>query len=187
GAQGLPAMAMAAPEGGMAAPGGATYALYGRAATADPVGPGDLLDVRVFGQPQLSATLRVGPAGEIAPPFLDRLDVAGQTPAAIQTDLAKAYAGILTAPLVSVRLLENNSRRVSINGAVPRPGVYTFSGNLTLLQALGLAGGLDPTKASPDVLLFHQPPVTARTNAQARPAFTANSERETMHVDILVG
>jgi polysaccharide export outer membrane protein len=166
-----------------AVPAGAVPEIYGVAASADPVGPGDVLDVEVFGQPQLSGSLRVGPNGAIAPAFLPPLTVAGEPPQRIEQRLQQAYGRMLMHPLVSVRLLENNSRRVSINGAVPRPGVYAFSGEISLLQALALAGGVDPVKASPDVLLFHQPPVTERRGANGMPTYTTNSVLETIDLN----
>ncbi|MGH9466890.1 MAG: SLBB domain-containing protein, partial [Terriglobales bacterium] len=157
-------------------------AAWGRASSADPVGPGDLLDVRVFGQPQLSASLRVAPDGVIAPPFLPSMAVAGQTPLDIQSALTQDYGSLLKHPMVSVRLVENNSRRVSINGVVPRPGVYAFSGNLSLMQALALAGGVNPNAASTEVLLLHQPPVQSSTNAQGKLIYTANTELQTINI-----
>lgn len=182
GAQTLATSAMTAPMP-VTAPVPDIMARYGSAAQADPVGPGDLLDVRVFGQPQLSADLRVAADGVIAPPFLASLMVAGKTPLAIQTELTEAYATLLKHPMVSVRLLQNNSREVSVNGDVPRPGVYHFSGQLTLLQALALAGGIDPAKASSRVLLFHQPPVRPRAPATGGPpVFTANEILRTIDV-----
>lgn len=158
-------------------------AMYGAAATADPVGPGDLLDVRVFGQPQMSGPLRVGPDGEIAPPFLARMQVGGETPAAIEKELQTAYAGMLLHPLVSVRVTENNSRRIAINGAVERPGVYSFSGELSLLQALGLAGGVDPAKASSRVMIFHAPPATTRVDSGGKPTYTVDEVLRTVDID----
>ena len=188
GAQALPELAamppVAAPAGAaMAVPPGSVPEIYGAAASADPVGPGDLLAVEVFGQPQLSGALRVGPSGLIAPPFVPALTVAGETPQTIERRLRRAYGALLLHPLVSVRLLENNSRRVSVNGEVPRPGVYAFSGRLSLLQALALAGGVDPVKASPEVLLFHQPPVTQRRDAAGKLTFTANTVLETIDLN----
>ncbi|MGH9486436.1 MAG: SLBB domain-containing protein [Terriglobales bacterium] len=184
GAQALTERASAAPVAEMAPPDNAMM-VWGSAASADPVGPGDLLQVRVFGQPQLSASLRVAADGVIAPPFLASLAVGGETPPAIQAELTHAYGRLLKHPLVSVRLLENNSRKVSINGVVPRPGVYSFSGELTLMQALAMAGGVDPSKASAKVLLFHQPPVTASANAQGQPVYTANSILQTIDISRL--
>lgn len=180
--QGLPEMAAVAATAAPL-PVGTPMEMYGAAASSDPVGAGDLLDVRIFGQPQLSGNLRVGPDGEIAPPFVEALEVAGKTPVAIQQALTVAYARMLQHPLVSVRLLENNSRKVSVNGEVARPGVYAISGQLTLVQALGQAGGLDPAKASPEVLLFHQPPVTSRRGPQGQLIYSANTVLETIDLN----
>ncbi|MGH9393272.1 MAG: polysaccharide biosynthesis/export family protein, partial [Terriglobales bacterium] len=102
--QGLPETAVVLPE---AAPAANPMAVYGSAAGADPVGPGDLLDVRVFGQPQLSGNLRVGPDGVIAPAFVAPLPVAGKTPLQIQALLGTSFASMLLHPLVSVRVVEN--------------------------------------------------------------------------------
>ncbi|HUX66063.1 MAG TPA: polysaccharide biosynthesis/export family protein [Terriglobales bacterium] len=185
-AQGLPELATA-PAAATPLPAATPLEAYGASASADPVGPGDLLDVRIFGQPQLSGSLRVGPDGVIAPPFLPPLAVAGRTPEAIQRELGRAYGGMLLHPLVSVRLLENNSRKVSVNGEVPRPGVYAFSGELSLLQALALAGGVDPVKASPEVLLFHQPPVASRRGPDGQLTYTANAVLETIDLNRIPG
>ncbi|TAN24566.1 MAG: hypothetical protein EPN33_02035 [Acidobacteria bacterium] len=182
GAQVLTERTLATPSPSEAAPEATPTTLWGSAATADPVGAGDLLDVRVFGQPQLSGSLRVAADGVIAPPFLNSLPVAGKTPLAIQAELANAYSTLLKHPLVSVRLLQNNSRKVSINGVVPRPGVYAFSGELSLLQALAMAGGVDPSKASTRILLFHQPPVTMRKGEGGKLIYTANSVLQTIDI-----
>lgn len=176
--QGLPEM-VSAPANAAPLPAG-TGEIFGTAASADPVGAGDLLDVRVFGQPQLSGDLRVGPNGAIAPPFVADLQVGGETPRQIEDALTAAYSRLLLHPLVSVRVAENNSRRIAVNGAVPRPGVYAFSGRLTLLEALAMAGGVDPVKASQIIYLLHRPPAQAGRNAHGTPTFTVNEALETI-------
>lgn len=183
-AQGLPEMS-ATPATAAALPASGIVQMYGAGATTDPVGPGDLLDVRVFGQPQLSGNLRVAPDGSIAPAFIANLEVAGRTPTDIEHTLAQAYGGMLVHPLVSVRVEENNSRRVAVNGMVPRPGVYGFSGAMTLMQALGIAGGVDPVKASQKIYLLHQPPVTRRIGANGTPTYTVNTALETIDLSQL--
>lgn len=129
--------------------------VYGTSSNADPLGPGDLLDVEVFGEPQMSGQIRVGADGAIRPNFLGSLAVAGKTPAQVQQMLLASYSRLLRNPMVSVRTLEINSRRITVTGEVPRPGIYAYSGQLSLLEALTLAGGLDPNRASPDIFLLH--------------------------------
>lgn len=144
------------------------------------IGAGDLLDVRVFGQAQLSGELRVSANGEIAPPFLAPLVAAGRTPAQTEQALTQAYGQLLQHPLVSVRVVEINSRRIAVNGEVARPGLYAFTGDLTLLEALSLAGGLDPSKASPRVYLFHTSAATAQPSSGGVPTFAVNTVMETI-------
>ncbi len=129
------------------------------AGAADPVGPGDLLDVEVLGQPQLSGTARVGADGSLDLPFLGAVAAAGETPAQLEQQLTPLYGRMLRSPRVSVRVLENNSRTISVTGAVPRPGVYAYSGQLTLRQALALAGGLDPARDGASLYVLHASPV----------------------------
>jgi polysaccharide export outer membrane protein len=155
--------------------------VYGSASDADPVGPGDLLDIQVFGEPQMSGQVRVAANGAIRPAFLPSLPVAGKTPAEIEQQLRKSYSTLLRDPLVSVRLLENNSRRITITGAVPRPGIYAYSGQLRLMDALTLAGGVDPERASPDIFLLH--PAKAEGNADP----SVDTVMETIDTRKLIG
>lgn len=138
--------------------------VYGSASGADPVGPGDLLDIEVFGEPQMSGQVRIAANGDIRPPFLASQHVAGETPGQVEQQLRESYGKLLRDPMVSVRLMENNSRRITVTGAVPRPGIYAYSGQLRLLDALTLAGGVDPNRASPDIFLLH--PAKAEGNTQ---------------------
>lgn len=135
---------------------------YGAAGPDDPIGPGDLLDVRVFNEEQLSGTARVGETGNLDLPFMGPFSAAGLTPAQLEVKLTDRYRSLLRHPLVSVRILEVNSRQVSVTGEVLRPGVYAFSGQLHLLQALAMAGGVDTTRSGNVLYLLHGSPATTR-------------------------
>lgn len=175
GAQGLDPVPVPPPL-----PASGVVQVYGSGPGANTIGPGDLLDVRVFGQAQLSGDLRVGPDGRLTAPFLAPLPAAGRTPAQMQQELAQAYGQLLLHPMVSVAIKEVNSRRIAINGAVPRPGLYAFTGQLTLLEALSLAGGLDTAKASPRVYLFHTSPATTEAPVNGQAHFGVETVLETI-------
>lgn len=128
---------------------------FGAAGPNDPVGPGDLLEVRVFDQPQLSGAARVGQDGDVDLPFLGAVSVAARTPLEIERQLTTSYARLLRHPLVSVRVLQVVSRSVAITGEVVRPGVYAFSGALRLSQALAMAGGVESDRAGAVLYLLH--------------------------------
>ncbi len=180
--------AAAAQSGGAAAP--AMAALMPRSGVvqiyggggSETVGPGDLLDVRIFDQPQLSGETRVSPDGHIQLPFLAPVEVAGETVGHIQSLLAQRYTQVLLHPLVSVMLIEVNSRKISVLGEVPRPGVYAYSGQVTLLEAIGMAGGLIPEYADNHVYLLHSPPATRSRTGGGQPAFHINSVLETINL-----
>ncbi len=149
----------------------------------DPVGPGDLLDVRIFDQPQLSGETRVAPDGKIQLPFMAPMQVAGETVEQIQSRLERRYIRVLRHPLVSVGLVEVNSRRISVLGEVPRPGVYAYSGRVTLLQAIAMAGGIEPQLGDSHVYLLHTPPAWRGKTAGGQTTFHLNTVMETIDLN----
>jgi polysaccharide export outer membrane protein len=107
------------------------------------VGPEDLLEISVFEIPELNRTVRVSERGTISMPLLGEMAVAGLTATRLEErlreELTKRY---LKDPQVSVFVREHGSRKVSVLGAVGKPGVYEMLGPRTLLQVLSQAGGL---------------------------------------------
>ncbi|HKN47521.1 MAG TPA: polysaccharide biosynthesis/export family protein, partial [Candidatus Polarisedimenticolia bacterium] len=108
-----------------------------------PVGAEDLLEISVFEIPDLTRTVRVSEHGTISLPLLGEIPVGGLTPmeleGALRQALSKKY---LENPQVSVFVKEHGSKKVSVLGAVGKPGVYEMLGARTLLQILSEAGGL---------------------------------------------
>lgn len=107
------------------------------------LGASDVFDVRVYGEAELSGTYRVAQDGTIDFPFLGRLEVAGREPYEI-ADLVESRLrddGYLVNPQVSVFVQEYNSKRISVLGAVRTPGSFPMQSGLTVVQAIGLAGG----------------------------------------------
>ncbi len=107
------------------------------------LGPGDVFQVRVFGEADLSQEYRVADDGTIDFPFLVRVRVQGlntsQVADVIRTQLLQRQ--ILRDPQVSVNVREVNSRRISVFGQVQHPGTFPFQHGMTIVQAITLAGG----------------------------------------------
>jgi polysaccharide export outer membrane protein len=81
---------------------------------------------------------------------------AGKTPREVERELtALLGAKYLQNPQVSVYVKEFNSQRVTIEGAVKRPGVFPIQGNMSLLQAVAIAQGLE-SNSDDTVLVFRQ-------------------------------
>jgi polysaccharide export outer membrane protein len=119
------------------------------------LGPGDLFDVRVFGETDLTGQYRVGPDGTIDYPLVGRLEVTGLLPSQLSTLLRDKLARFVHAPQVSVLLREMNSKRVIVYGQVQRPGTFPYTDAMTIVQVISLAGGFTAMAARERVVLSH--------------------------------
>jgi polysaccharide biosynthesis/export protein len=121
------------------------------------IGPQDVLEVSVFKVPELSKSVQVAEAGTINLPLVGEIKAAGKMPQQVEQDLAKKLgAKYLQSPQVTVYVKEFNSQRITVDGAVRKPGVYPFRGKGTLLQYLAMAEGLDSSNSDSTVVVFRQ-------------------------------
>lgn len=121
------------------------------------VGPHDVLSITVYGEPDLSGKFTVDSDGTIDCPLIGRTQAGGLTVRQLEDALKKRLAaGFLVNPQVSVGIAEFRSRNVFIVGEVRTPGQYPIKGNMSLVEALALAG---PTaSASSEVVIVHPDP-----------------------------
>jgi polysaccharide biosynthesis/export protein VpsN len=106
------------------------------------VGPGDVFEVHVVGEANLPKEYRVQPDGSIDFPYIDRLQVAGREPQDI-VELIKAKLvenKILTSPQVSIFVKQYNSKKVSVIGAVTKPGSVPWTEGMKLVDAISQSG-----------------------------------------------
>jgi len=108
------------------------------------IGPGDILEISVWKNTELTTTVPVRPDGRISVPLLGDVQAAGMTPLALKQTLTDGYKEYVTAPAVSVVVKEIHSRKVYITGEVSKPGVYDLEPRMKVMQALALAGGITP-------------------------------------------
>ena len=108
------------------------------------IGAQDLLAISVFGVEELNKEVRVNSNGQISLPLIGGVMAGGRTIPELESELAKKYTeGYLQKPQVTVFVKEFTSQRVTLEGAVNKPGIYPITGKTTLLQAIALAGGVD--------------------------------------------
>lgn len=107
------------------------------------LGTGDVFEVRVYGEEDLSADYRVAQDGGIDFPLIGRVEVAGLEPPEVAEAIATRLRDgqFLVAPHVSVVVREVNSKRISVLGAVRNPGTYPMRSGMGVVEAIGLAGG----------------------------------------------
>ncbi len=119
--------------------------------------PGDVFDVRVFDEEELSGQFQVQEDGTIEFPLLGRVKIEGLTQGEAAESLEKRLAdGLLKSPSVTVIVLERKSVEISVLGEVAKPGTFPFVERLTLVQAISEAGGLGPVAAPRRVKLIRK-------------------------------
>lgn len=106
------------------------------------LGPGDQIEITVFGAPDLSRTVTITPDGNIQLPLINDVHAAGKTAAQLEAELTTRYARYLKAPSVSISVLQfHHANHIYVMGEVAKPGRYDLLGKMTVLDALSLAGG----------------------------------------------
>lgn len=136
------------------APPGAPAASEARAVPAQTLGTGDVFEVRVVGEADLSGSYRVASDGSISFPFCGRLAVGDQTATEVSEKLTACLAnGYLKNPQVTVFLKEHNSKKVFVFGEVNKPGTFPFEDRMNVVQAITLAGGFTKQAARNSVLV----------------------------------
>lgn len=119
------------------------------------LGPSDLLTVTVFQVEDLEREVRINNAGQILLPLIGLVDAAGKTETELALEIAQRYAADwLQNPQVTVFVQEYASRRVTVGGAVEKPGIFPIDSQLTLIQALALAEGFNEVADLENVLVF---------------------------------
>lgn len=108
------------------------------------LGPGDILKISVFEQPDLALEVRVSESGTITYPLIGEVQVGGETPAAAEKKIATKLeaGGFLRNPHVSIIVSQLQSLQVSVLGQVYRPGRFPLEGQRTLADVLALASGV---------------------------------------------
>jgi protein involved in polysaccharide export with SLBB domain len=106
------------------------------------LGPGDIFEVRVFRQKELSGTYNVSAEGSISFPLIGTVAVAGKTPAEVESILRQRLSdGYLVDPQVSILVQEYRSKKVSVFGQVRQPGALSFVEGMSVVEAVARAGG----------------------------------------------
>lgn len=109
------------------------------------IGPFDKLNINVYQMKDLTLSdVQVDAAGRITLPLIGSIEAAGKTAPELSDEIAGMLRGrYLQQPQVTVWVTDAASQKVTVDGAVVQPGVYTLSGPTTLIQAVAMAKGPD--------------------------------------------
>jgi len=111
------------------------------------LGPGDLVEMRVYGVPELGQETRVSASGEVSLPLIGRTKIGGLSIEEAQAAIEKKYVdgGFLRTPHVSLNIKEFATQGISVMGEVNKPGVYPAIGPRRLFDLISAAGGTTKT------------------------------------------
>jgi protein involved in polysaccharide export with SLBB domain len=111
------------------------------------VGPQDVLTITVYGQNDLNGQFRVDADGTFTFPLVGRVTAGQLTVRQLEEEMARLLKEFVKAPQVSVTVGQYKSRRLFIVGEVRSPGAYVLTGNMSLIEAIALAGSALPTSS----------------------------------------
>ncbi len=128
---------------------------------ASTLGPGDVIEVRVYREQEISGIYQVGSDGDVIFPLCQRVVVAGLAPNKAAEEFRDCLAAsFMRDPQVTVLVREYNSKKIFVFGEVQKPGTFTYQDGMSIVQAVTLAGGFTRTASQ------NKTSVTRRINGQ---------------------
>jgi polysaccharide export outer membrane protein len=112
---------------------------------ADPsyiIGPMDVLEIQVWKEPDFSRKVLVRPDGKITYPLIGDIHASGMNTMGLKALLTEKLENFLSEPEITVIVLQSRSRNFYIIGKINRPGNHPLNPDMTVLQAISVAGGL---------------------------------------------
>jgi polysaccharide biosynthesis/export protein len=109
------------------------------------IGPGDLLSVIVWRNPDLSMSVPVRPDGKISLPLVEDLPAAGKDPAAVSREVERALSKYLRDPVVTIVVTQFGgpySEQIRVVGQATKPQALPYKENMTLLDVMITVGGI---------------------------------------------
>jgi polysaccharide biosynthesis/export protein len=120
------------------------------------VQPGDVLQVSVWKEQDLTMEVLVRPDGAFSYPLVGDLVATGKTVDQLRIDITDRLKRYIPNPVVTVATKAIGGNHVYVVGKVQRPGEYPFARPLDVMQALSLAGGTTPYASLNDIVILHR-------------------------------
>jgi len=120
------------------------------------IGPEDVLNIGVWKEEALSKTVSVRTDGKISLPLIDEIQAAGVTPLGLKDILTNRFKEFLESPIVNVTVMETNSYKIYLLGAVKNPGVVKIRSETTLAQVISMAGGFTDLSTDKKIVVLRK-------------------------------
>lgn len=125
-------------------------------ATSYLIGPGDVLNISVWKEEGMQLEVLVRPDGGITYPLAGEIQAGGLTASALSNRLIEKLKRYIPQPNVTVNVLRPVSNKIYVIGKVNRPGEFTATGYMDVLQALTMAGGLTAYADADDIKIIRR-------------------------------
>lgn len=120
------------------------------------IGKGDILQLSVWKDPELSRQVTVLPDGKISLPMVGHLVAAGKTLLQLEAEVTDGIKNYLPFPVLDISVVQANSMIIYVIGKVRAPGRFPVSSEVNVLQALSMAGGLDRFADEDDIKIYRE-------------------------------
>lgn len=120
------------------------------------IGKGDILQLSVWKDPELSRQVTVLPDGKISLPMVGHLVAAGKTLLQLEAEVTDGIKNYLPSPVLDISVVQANSMIIYVIGKVRAPGRFPVSSEVNVLQALSMAGGLDRFADEDDIKIYRE-------------------------------
>jgi polysaccharide biosynthesis/export protein len=120
------------------------------------IGSGDLLDIALWRDDALARQVVVLPDGKISFPLVGEVVAAGKTIAQLKKDIADKLVDYVPDAVISIEVKQSNSMVIYVTGKVNNPNRFPINANVTVLQAISTAGGLNAFAKSDKIRIFRQ-------------------------------
>jgi polysaccharide biosynthesis/export protein len=122
------------------------------------IGNDDLLAINVWKEPDISRQIPVRLDGKISLPLVGEVQAAGRTPLQLEQDIASKLRNYIAEPEVAVMVQQINSEKFNILGQVAKPGSYSLTSAVTVLDAIAVAGGFRDFAKRKSIYILRQSP-----------------------------
>jgi polysaccharide biosynthesis/export protein len=120
------------------------------------LGPGDTLFVSVWKDPAMTQTVPVRPDGKISFPLIGEIQAGGRSVAQVKAEMEEKISRYVPDPVLTVGVQEIRSMLIYVIGRVNSPGRFAINSNLSVLQALAMAGGCNPFADTKNIRVFRK-------------------------------
>ncbi len=120
------------------------------------IGTGDILDISLWRDDALMKQVIVLPDGKISYPLVGEVMAAGKTIAELKKDITNKLVDYVPDPVILIEVKQSGSMIIYVTGRVIRSGHFPVNTNVTVLQAISMAGGLNPFAKRNKIKIFRQ-------------------------------